>query len=133
MATPLFWRVSAFSCLIAFNGIACQRSIDSIHDISIQQDISPLPVLVGESVVAVQLADGEANPITSAAIMVEADMTHPGMAPIFRRASEIAPGSYQAKIVFTMAGDWVVLLHIKLADGHRIERQMDVRGVRSKQ
>jgi hypothetical protein len=131
MATPPFWRASiAFSCLIAFNGLACRRSIDSIHGISIRQEITPVPVRGGKSIVAVQLADGKANPVTNAAIMVEADMTHPGMAPVFKRATEIAPGSYQAQIVFTMAGDWVVLLHIKLADGHQIESQMDVRGVR---
>ena len=30
-----------------------------------------------------------------------------------------------------MGGDWVVLLHIRLADGRKIERQMDVKGVES--
>jgi hypothetical protein len=28
-----------------------------------------------------------------------------------------------------MGGDWVVLLHITLADGRRIERQWNVKGV----
>jgi hypothetical protein len=28
-----------------------------------------------------------------------------------------------------MAGDWVILLHITLPDGRRLERQFDVRGV----
>jgi hypothetical protein len=28
-----------------------------------------------------------------------------------------------------MGGDWVLLFHIKLANGKEIERQMDVRGV----
>jgi YtkA-like len=63
--------------------------------------------------------------------MVEVDMSHPGMSPVFAEATETAPGSYRANIDFSMGGDWVVLLHIKLADGRKIERQVDVRGVRS--
>jgi hypothetical protein len=69
--------------------------------------------------------------MTHATIKVEADMAHPGMAPVFKAANETAPGSYQAEISFTMAGDWVLLLHIQLADGSKVERQVDVRGVRS--
>ena len=56
-------------------------------------------------------------------------MNHPGMAPSFKTATETAPGHYQAGVPFNMAGDWVVLLHITLADGKKIERQLDVRGV----
>lgn len=61
--------------------------------------------------------------------MVEADMSHPGMSPVFAEAKEITPGSYSAPINFNMGGDWVVLLHVKLADGRKIESQMDVKGV----
>jgi hypothetical protein len=131
MAAPPFWRVFfAFSCLIAFSNMACRRSTHSAQGVSVRQEITPLPVRMGESTVGVQLADATANPVSHATIMVEANMTHPGMAPVFRAADEIAPGSYQAKINFIMSGDWVVLLHIQLADGSKIERQMDVRGVR---
>ncbi len=58
-------------------------------------------------------------------------MSHPGMGPVFGKANETSPGSYRTQIDFNMGGDWIVLLHIKLADGRKIERQMDVRGVRS--
>jgi hypothetical protein len=30
-----------------------------------------------------------------------------------------------------MGGDWVVLFHITLSDGRKVERQMDVKGVES--
>jgi YtkA-like len=132
VATSPFWRLFiAFACFIVLAGAACRRSTDSAQGISIRQEITPQPVRVGEATVAIQLADATANPVTHAAIMVEADMAHPGMAPVFKEANEIAPGSYQTKIIFTMGGDWVLLLHIKLANGSKIERQMDVRGVRS--
>jgi hypothetical protein len=121
----------AFACLVTLAGTACRRSIDSSQDISIKEKITPQPVRVGEAEVSVQLADRTANPVTGASIMVEEDMDHPGMSPAFKTANETAPGHYLAQISFDMGGDWVVLLHIKLANGRRIERQMDVRGVRS--
>jgi hypothetical protein len=118
--------------LIMTGGVGCHRTTDRTDYISIRQDIQPLPAQVGsEATVGVQIADATANPVTGATIMVEANMTHPGMAPIFIRASERRPGSYQAKVTFAMGGDWELLLHIKLANGNKIERQMDVRGVRS--
>ena len=58
-------------------------------------------------------------------------MAHPGMAPVFADAIETSPGSYRAPLNFTMGGDWVVLLHITLSDGRKVERQMDVKGVES--
>jgi len=63
--------------------------------------------------------------------MAEADMSHPGMSPVFAQASESNPGDYRTNLNFNMGGDWIVLLHIRLADGRKIERQVDVRGVRS--
>jgi hypothetical protein len=80
--------------------------------------------------VAVEIADAASNPIANATIMVEADMSHPGMSPVFAEAKETTPGSYRAPVNFNMAGDWVVVLHIKLADGRKIEREVEVRGVR---
>jgi hypothetical protein len=53
------------------------------------------------------------------------------MSPVFGTSAETAPGVYTAHLDFNMEGDWVVLSHIKLADGRTIERQIDVRGVGS--
>ena len=57
-------------------------------------------------------------------------MSHAGMAPVFGEAREIEPGRYQAHLTFGMAGDWVILLHVMLPGGQKLERQIDVRGVR---
>ena len=57
-------------------------------------------------------------------------MSHPGMSPVFGEAKEVAPGQYQAQVTFAMAGDWVILLHVTLPDGKKLERQFEVRGVR---
>lgn len=61
---------------------------------------------------------------------LEADMSDPGMAPVFAEAKEIEPGRYQAHLSFEMAGDWVILLHVTLPGGQKLERQFDVRDVR---
>lgn len=58
-------------------------------------------------------------------------MSHPGMSPVFADAKETEPGKYQAQINFTMGGDWVVLLHIQLPDGGRVERQINVPNVQT--
>ena len=57
-------------------------------------------------------------------------MSHAGMAPVFGDAPETAPGQYQAHLKFAMAGDWVVLLHVRLPGGQTLERQFNVSGVR---
>ncbi len=57
-------------------------------------------------------------------------MSHAGMSPLFAEAKETEPGRYQASVQFQMAGDWVLLLHVTLPGGKKLERQIDVRGVR---
>jgi hypothetical protein len=108
---------------------SCNRAEDTNPGIAVKEGITPQPPRVGPAVVSIELTDPKQKPLPHAAIMVEADMSHPGMSPVFAEAKEIAPGRYGAPVAFNMAGDWVVLLHIKLADGRRIERQMNVRGV----
>jgi YtkA-like len=129
-AAPLFCGVIlALACLVVTT--ACRRAENTAPGITVKEDITPRPARVGPATVAIDLADSSQNAVSHAAIMVEADMSHPGMSPVFVEAKETTPGRYRAPIEFSMGGDWVVLLHIKLADGRRIERQMDVRGVRT--
>ena len=131
MATIPFARwMFVFASSMTLASVACRRSAVSADAFSIHEAITPQPVRIGEATVKVQLADNAAQPITNATMMVEADMTHPGMNPVFMAATETAPGNYESKINFTMGGDWVVLLHIRLGNGVKIERQMDVRDVR---
>ena len=77
-----------------------------------------------------KLADTAARPVSGAQITLEADMSHAGMAPVFEEASETEPGQYQAHLKFAMAGDWVILLHVRLPSGQTLERQFNVGGVR---
>jgi hypothetical protein len=58
-------------------------------------------------------------------------MTHPGMSPEFAEAKELEPGRYEAPLEFTMAGDWLIIYHVTLQSGEKLDRQIDVRGVRA--
>ena len=95
----------------------------------IEHAISPEPPRVGPATVTLKLADTGTKPVSGARITLEADMSHAGMAPMFEVASEINPGQYQAHVSFGMAGDWVILLHVRLPGGKTLERQFDVASV----
>ncbi|MGC2619961.1 MAG: FixH family protein [Acidobacteriaceae bacterium] len=115
--------------LVMLTAAGCRGSGATHNDLQVHTSIAPQPVRVGESSVTVEVADALQKPVTGAQIQVEGDMAHPGMAPVFGDANETAPGTYSAQLHFNMPGDWVVLLHIRLADGRKVERQIDVRGV----
>ena len=56
-------------------------------------------------------------------------MSHAGMSPVFANPLEVAPGDYRANMNLSMAGDWVVLVHLTLRDGTKLERQFEIKGV----
>jgi YtkA-like len=107
----------------------CSRRA-SISSAVIAKEIAPQPPRVGAITVTFRLADA-AKPVTGAHVDLEGDMTHAGMAPVFGKAREIAPGQYQGKLAVNMAGDWIVLLHVTLPNGEKLEDQVSVRGVQS--
>jgi hypothetical protein len=110
--------------------VGCTRTVEPSPLVAIEQEISPEPIRVGPAAVTLKLSDANGKPITGARVALEADMSHAGMSPLFAEARESGAGRYEARLEFQMAGDWVILLHITLPDGKKVERQIDVRGVR---
>jgi hypothetical protein len=117
-------------CVVASFVSGCSRTASSPGNMTIEHAISPQPARVGPVVLTLRLADPAAKAVAGAHITLEADMSHAGMAPVLAEASEIEPGRYQAHLAFGMAGDWVILLHVTLPGGQKLERQIDVSGVR---
>jgi hypothetical protein len=109
---------------------SCSRPAGPSPFVAIEHDISPQPSRVGPATVTLKLTDAPGKPIAGAHILIEADMSHAGMSPQFSEAQEVQPGRYQAHVEFPMAGDWIILLHITLAAGSKLERQIEVSGVR---
>jgi len=53
-------------------------------------------------------------------------MTHPGMTPTVATVTPRGRGVYDAKMNLTMAGDWVFVVTVQLADGRRVQRRIAV-------
>jgi hypothetical protein len=121
-----------FACAATLLVAGCSRPVESPGAVAIEHEISPEPARVGLATIVFKLADAAGKPITGAHIAIEADMTHAGMSPRFAEAKEEAAGRYNTHLEFQMAGDWVLLLHVRLAGGKKLERQIEVRGVRPK-
>jgi hypothetical protein len=81
---------------------------------------------VGPAEVRVTLTDSHHVPVRGARVSVEADMSHPGMKPLFQNASATDHGEYTCKLNFDMPGDWTLLLHAKLASGETVDNQVSL-------
>jgi hypothetical protein len=114
----------------ALAGAGCSRRDAASAVVTVEHAVSPEPPKVGPATVILKLADTTARPVPGARITIEAEMSHAGMPPVFEGASETGPGEYRAHLKFAMAGDWVILLHIRLPGGQTLERQFNVDGVR---
>jgi hypothetical protein len=123
-------RLAGVVCAATLLQTGCSRPVASSAFVAIEHEICPEPIRVGSATIILKLSDAGGKPITGAHIAIETDMSHPGMSPGFAEAKEAEPGRYRAHLEFQMAGDWVILLHIALPDGKKLERQIDVRGVR---
>jgi hypothetical protein len=110
---------------------ACVKPTNSLLALTIEHEITPQPARVGLATLRLKLFDAERRPVSGASIAIEGNMSHAGMSPVFAEAKETDPGHYQANLDLTMAGDWIILTRITLVGGQKLERQLDVRGVRA--
>jgi hypothetical protein len=107
----------------------CRHQAASFEDIRIAYEVSPQPPRVGPTTIILSLAEPSGRPITGARITLEGNMTHAGMAPVFAGAMEVEPGRYRATLQLSMAGDWVVVAHVNLATGRKLDHQFEINGV----
>jgi hypothetical protein len=90
---------------------------------TIQCSIFPNPPHVGVATVRVQVVDSTRHSVPGQ-ISLEADMSHPGMRPVFGSTVKVTSGEYEAKLDFNMPGDWTLLVHANLANGRAVEKQV---------
>jgi YtkA-like len=100
-------------------------------DVKVDLALRPDPPKVGAATAIVTLTDRDGQPIRGATVKLEGNMNHAGMTPVFADAREMEPGHYEASLEFTMGGDWFVLIEAALADGSKLSRKTDIRGVKS--
>jgi hypothetical protein len=126
---PAGWRVGV-ACAATLLAAACSRPIEASDLAPVELDISPEPARVGPATITLELGGAAGKPIIGARVAIEADMSHPGMSPLFAGAKEAESGRCRACLAFQMAGVWVILLQVTLPGAKKRERQIDVRGVR---
>jgi len=109
----------------------CRRPIAASPDLAVALEVSPQPPRVGPTTITLLLTDRSGKPVSGAHIAVEGNMSHAGMAPVFAEAREMGPGRYRTVVDLSMAGDWVMSVHVSLTDGRRLDRQFAINGVAS--
>lgn len=107
---------------------SCGGAADDSSALDVRVRFDPLP-FIGKSTCHVALLDPTGKPLRGARIDVEGNMNHAGMVPVLATAIELEDGRYSAPFEFTMGGDWILMLHIVLADGTVVDRVFDVPAV----
>ncbi len=115
-------------CLLCLFAAGCRVPPDS--DVKIAPEVEPHPPRVGRVTVTVRVTRlSTGKPISGAQVRFEGNMSHAGMAAEFAEAPEVERGVYRANMEFTMAGDWIILVHLRLWSGAKVDRQFEIKGV----
>ena len=126
----IFRKKSLLVFLFLTLSFACQKTAKP-PDIALQYEIAPQPPRVGATTIDLKLTDKSGGPVGGARVDLEGNMSHAGMSPVSSEAKEIETGKYRGTLQLTMAGDWIVLVHITLPEGQKLERQIELSGVRN--
>lgn len=101
----------------------------SAPNLTVVYEVSPRPARVGDVTITIRLTDGSSKPISGARVVLEGNMSHAGMAPVFATTNEIGPGQYRTNMNLSMAGDWQVLAHLTLPDGRDVDYGFEIKEV----
>ena len=116
-------------CVCLVLAQACRNQTESVADLTLTHEIFPNPPRVGPIAITLRVADAYGKPVIGADIELEGNMSHAGMTPVLAHARETEPGRYSSTLELSMAGDWYFVVHLTLADGRKLERQFEIKGV----
>ena len=111
-------------CLLCLFVAGCRS--EPPPEVFVAHQVLPQLPRVGQVEIRLRVTDASRKPLTRARIKLEGNMSHAGMSPEFADTTEVAPGEYRANMNLSMAGDWVVLVHLTLPDGSKLERQFEM-------
>ncbi len=97
-----------------------------MSDLRIELRTGEGAVHTGAATLTVRVTDTNAHPVPDAAVTVEGNMTHAGMAPVLASATGGQNGEYVTPFTWTMAGDWVVTVKVTLPDGRQAQADFPV-------
>jgi hypothetical protein len=107
---------------------SCSKESAASHLVALRCEVKS-PERIGLNTVTCKLSGEAQKPVSGARISLEADMTHAGMSPTFGEAKETSPGTYFGVIDLNMRGDWVVMVHVVMADSARLDQEIHVRNL----
>ncbi len=109
-------------------GAGCARASHQANsaDVAISLTAIPFPPHIGQTRLVVQVADSSGRPIDDAQLAIKGDMTHAGMVPVLAEVDGGGQdGVYEIPFEWTMAGDWVVTVDLRLPDGATVQERFD--------
>lgn len=121
-------RLRAFllSLLIILPCVGCRSGTVAATDIVVTLR-PPADSLVVDHEARLEFTVAEAGGrlLPGASLRLEANMTHPGMAPIVEPVVDEGGGRYTVALRFTMAGEWVLSVKGALSDRRRLDKRLD--------
>jgi hypothetical protein len=109
---------------------ACHRPARA-EALAFDWSLTPDPPATGDTTLTLRIRDRAGRLVQGAALRIEAVMSHPGMAPVISPLTERRDGVYEARMQFTMSGDWILLVAGTLSNGTAVQYRIDVPNVRS--
>lgn len=110
-------------------GSGCARASRQADtaDVQISMTAIPFPPHIGDTRLVIQVADAVGSPIDDAHLAIKGNMTHAGMIPVLAEVDGGGQdGVYEIPFEWTMAGDWVVTLDLRLPDGTTAQQRFDM-------
>ncbi len=88
-----------------------------VDDLTIKVDIDKNPPITGENNMSIMINDGSGKNVTDAKVRVEYTMpAMPGMPAMnYKTDATLKGNEYKAKLNFSMAGSWGIVVHITQA------------------
>jgi len=123
------WVVAAMATAIV-SIVACRRDRVAT-DVGVAWSVAAAPRISEATVADITLRDGRHQPVRGARLEVDAFMSHPAMAPVVVPVEERGDGVYRARVRFTMAGPWTVMVRGSLPDGRTTVQRVDIPDVRA--
>lgn len=130
MIAALLLLVAASACRPPVDGDGGGAASANAADGAVEVSLLTRPARVGPAALEARVVrDGIG--VEGATVGFTGDMTHAGMVPVLADGVELGDGVYRSDgFAFDMAGDWVITVDVRHADGSRDQGTLAVQVAR---